>query len=146
MTTAPFLDLRLPLRFWDKVQAVDTGCWLWRGARSNGYGRLKVAGRTCFAHRLAYIRLVGAVPPGLQIDHLCRVRECVNPAHLEAVTARTNILRGESPVAKNARKRLCPRGHELAGVNLAIYLDRQGRQRRTCRRCRTCGPVQPSAQ
>lgn len=89
-------------------------CWIWTGGRfANGYGRFKFAGKDFGAHRLAYELWSGAIPDGLQIDHLCRVRECVNPAHLEPVTIAENIHR--SPIALatiNAAKSSCPAGHE----------------------------------
>ena len=77
------------------------GCWLWTGARTaNGYGTMSAGGRygaTLLAHRLAYEWYRGAIPDGLQIDHLCRVRHCVNPWHLEAVTQEVNLKRGMAP-------------------------------------------------
>lgn len=90
-------------RFWSYVDRSKTedGCWLWNGHReSNGYGRFRHDGRRSGAHRFAYEAEVGPIPDGLTIDHLCRVRHCVNPAHLEAVTSRENTrrrddLRGE---------------------------------------------------
>ena len=88
------------------------------------------------AHRVAYEALIGPIPKGLCLDHLCRVRYCVNPAHLEPVTVRENVLRGISPPAVNARKRLCKNGHALSGRNL--YLKTRygwpGRECRTCKR------------
>jgi HNH endonuclease len=87
------------------------GCWLWRGyvSKSTGYGGLGIRG--LLAHRLIYEELIGPIPKGLQIDHLCRVRRCVNPWHLEPVTRKVNILRGEGRAALNARKTACPKGH-----------------------------------
>ena len=93
---------------------VERACWTWRGSKTNeGYGTLAVAGRTVYAHRLSYETFVGPIPPDKQIDHLCRNRACVRPDHMEVVTRKENILRGESPTAKNARKMTCPRGHPL---------------------------------
>lgn len=85
-------------RFWMKVDRTDT-CWLWTASKTrNGYGMFGVSidGKvtTSPAHRWAYEMLVGPIPTGLQIDHLCRVRHCVNPAHLEPVTGTQNIRRG----------------------------------------------------
>lgn len=72
-------------------------CWVWCARTNrNGYGRLRVGGRELMAHRLAYEALVGPIPEGLVLDHLCRVRLCINPAHLEPVTVRENTLRGEA--------------------------------------------------
>lgn len=78
--------------------AVDpsTGCWEWQGAISSGYGRIWADGKLAYTHRVAHELLVGPIPPGFDIDHLCRNRSCCNPAHLEAVTRSTNLLRGET--------------------------------------------------
>ena len=110
----------------------NSGCWLWTGnIITLGYGTLyRGRGRrnrvTTYAHRASYEAFRGPIPPGLQIDHLCRVRSCVNPAHLEVVTQRTNILRGESMSARHARKSTCPKGHVYD-----LFSD-------ASRRCRTC--------
>jgi HNH endonuclease len=86
----------LELRFFRKVQYDgETGCWLWQGAlHSAGYGFLSVGGRNQLAHRVAYRLFVGPIPDGLELDHLCRVKHCVNPAHLEPVTTAENLRRG----------------------------------------------------
>src|SRR3990172_7293894 len=86
---------RIPIspdvRFWCKVRALDNGCWEWTGyLQPNGYGRLNVGSRMTLAHRWAYERLIGPIPRGLQSDHLCRNRACVNPLHIEPTTAREN--------------------------------------------------------
>lgn len=81
-------------RFWSKVEKTDS-CWLWRGAAAGGgYGHLLVDGRFVQAHRYAYETLIGPIPEGLELDHLCRVRRCVRPEHLEPVTRGENIRRG----------------------------------------------------
>lgn len=81
-------------RLWAKVVKTED-CWLWTGSRTTkGYGHLLVDGRFTQAHRLAYELEVGPIASGLVIDHLCRVRHCVNPAHLEPVTNRENLRRG----------------------------------------------------
>lgn len=80
-------------RFWSKVEKTD-GCWLWTSTTNeNGYGRFSIKRRFVSAHRLAYEMTVGPIPDGLTIDHLCRVRSCVRPEHLEAVTLQENCLR-----------------------------------------------------
>ncbi|MGI9502698.1 MAG: HNH endonuclease [Geminicoccaceae bacterium] len=84
------------------------------------------------AHRVSYEALVSAIPEGLELDHLCRVRCCVNPIHLEPVTTRTNNLRGNGIAAMNALKTHCPRGHPYSGEHL--YVCSRGH-----RHCRTCG-------
>lgn len=81
-------------RFWSKVEKTDT-CWLWRGfTTKKGYGHFALGRGYKQAHRHSYELLVGKIPSHLQIDHLCRVRNCVNPDHLEPVTSRENALRG----------------------------------------------------
>lgn len=118
-------------RFVSKLQIEENGCWIWSGATSkNGYGQIKVERCVVYAHRLAYQLFVGEIPDGLTIDHLCRERLCVNPAHLEAVALRVNILRGESPSAKQARQTHCGNGHVLAGENLVVRHGKRG--------CRIC--------
>lgn len=80
-------------RFWSKVDKGDD-CWVWTGwTDRDGYGALDVGGKFTRAHRFAYEELVGPIPEGLTIDHLCRVKHCVNPAHLEPVTAEENTRR-----------------------------------------------------
>ena len=117
-------------RFWPKVNKngpvsdfrPDLGqCWLWTASKDGrGYGRFRFGGRTQYAHRIAYEWLVGPIPGGLGIDHLCRVHNCVNPAHLEPVTQRENILRGNGVAAQHVRKTHCLRGHPLSGENLYV--------------------------
>lgn len=111
-----------------------TGCWLWLlNPCHRGYGRRwhpDTKART-FAHRDAYELLVGPIPEGMVLDHRCRVRPCINPAHLKPVTHRTNTLRGQAPTAINARKEACVRGHPFTPEN-TLYT----RGRRVCRACR----------
>lgn len=119
-------------RFWPRVDKQDDGCWLWTATLdSDGYGSLWVQGTMVSTHRFAYELLVGPIPDGLTLDHLCRVRRCVNPDHLEPVTHRENTLRGESFAAANAAKTRCPRGHPYDDEN--TYVDGDGG-----RHCRTC--------
>ena len=123
-----------PERFWAKVEKTDT-CWIWIAALGGGHGygmiRSPEGRKMLLAHRVAYELLVGPIPPGLELDHLCRNRRCVNPEHLEPVTHRENILRGDSPPAHQVKITHCPRGHEYTAGN--TYW--QGRKR-SCLRCR----------
>lgn len=121
-------------RFWAKVgyhSRADV-CWEWLRYRTPaGYGQFGVDGKLVLAHRYSYELLIGPIPNGLTLDHLCRNRGCVNPFHLEAVTLKVNCLRGISPSANNARKSLCPQGHPYSEEN--TYLSKNGRQCRICR-------------
>lgn len=111
-----------------RTLVADSGCWLWQGAiTSAGYGTTAVEGRTRGAHRVAYEAFVGPIPPGLQIDHLCRVRHCVNPDHLEPVTSLENTLRGALNVYATG---YCKSGHDVREVGLVPA----GRHMR----CKTC--------
>src|ERR1700755_3231525 len=107
------------VRFWSKVSlGHENGCWVWVGAMDGGgYGRVYTKGRPR-AHKAAWVYLRGPVPDGLELDHLCRNRACVNPKHLEPVTHRENLLRGMAPAAINSRKTHCPKGHALGPGNL----------------------------
>ena len=106
-------------------------CWMWTDKPDPlGYGRLNVQGKPLLAHRLVWQLLVGEIPDGLTLDHLCRVRLCVNPDHLEAVPLAENKKRGASQNAVNARKTHCKRGHPFSPENTII---RPGR-----RECRSC--------
>lgn len=110
-------------RFFARV-AERGDCWVWTGSVDRGgYG--KFGGKTVSAHRFAYESLVGEIPPGLELDHLCRNRACVNPSHLEPVTRKVNLER-----ARDLRT-TCPKGHEYTEENTI-------RWRNNGRRCRIC--------
>lgn len=110
------------------MRITDSGCWIWLGALNHkGYG--KINGK--IAHRVSYEIHIGPIPDGLQLDHGCRVRCCVNPRHLEPVTLIENIARGEVG-QYNARKTHCSEGHEFTPENTGRYHNE-----RYCRKCRS---------
>lgn len=111
-------------------------CWLWTGAASKGrgsafYGRVQFDGKTCITHRVIYELLVGPIPDGMQLDHLCRQTLCCSPNHLEPVTGKTNCERG----TRATRTHCVKAGHPLSGDNLRIQVDQNGREHRVCRAC-----------
>ena len=116
------------------VDMIDASgdCWEWTGSIRNGYGRVWADGRRRTIHRVIWEALVGPIPDGLEIDHLCRNTICCNPDHLEPVTRSVNVQRG---IKRNGRadRTHCPQGHPYSGENLYIP-ERGGRGCRTCRR------------
>lgn len=142
--TRPLAD-----RFWEKVERLGPGdCWEWKGALrgthpDQQYGQLWNGKKPERAHRISYELHNGPIPDGLVIDHVCRNRKCVNPAHLRAVTPRVNGTENNlSPFATNARKTHCKKGHPLTGENLARFLVKNTRKTRwiAVRGCLTCTP------
>lgn len=117
--------------FWARITDRPDGCWIWPGVpHRSGYGRFVAdVGVVVYAHRYAWESHNGQqIPDGMQIDHLCRNRICVNPAHLEVVTQRENLRRSEAPAGINARKTHCPQGHSLADAYIVAG-------KRKCRPC-----------
>lgn len=122
----------IPLRFWNKIRVSESGCWEWTASKTtSGYAEFSYGGRLTRASRYIYSALIGPIPVGLTLDHLCRNRTCVNPYHLEPVTMRENILRGIGLTAQNAQKTACIRGHPFDLFNTRIRSDGT----RQCRRC-----------
>lgn len=100
--------------------------------RADGYTRFRFEGRAQLTHRVIYAQARGPIPHGLVIDHLCRNRACIEITHLEAVTQRENVMRGEGYFARNGRKTHCAQGHEFSVENTYYRPDGTGRR---CRKC-----------
>ena len=120
-------------RFWSKVDRKEgLSCWNWIGpTNASGYGRFHAEGRSVMAHRVTVWLSGRSIPNGMEVDHICRNRSCVNPEHLRVVTHRENLLAGETITARAAATTNCPKGHLLVGGNLLISKD----GRRKCREC-----------
>jgi len=116
----------------DRIEVNGNGCWTWMGARTAaGYGEANMNGHVVLIHRIVYERIRGAIPWHTELDHLCRNRACCNPYHLEAVSHRENILRGQSPPALLARKTHCQAGHEFTPeATITVNGNRE------CRECK----------
>jgi len=131
--TTPLIE-----RFWKHIRVEPfTGCWIWIGGLADGgygvMGRGRAGEGNVRVHRFAYEYMIGPIPEGLEPDHLCRVRCCANPWHLEPVTRRENFLRGQHPTAIHVRANLCKYGHSLHDA----YVSRGWRS------CRTCALARP---
>lgn len=153
LTACYYVSTKLSLeeRFTAKVDTSGgpDACWPWTATLINtGYGRIWIAGSHYLAHRVAYELWRGPIPDGLDIDHICHDprtcaggdacphRRCVNPAHLEIVPHRVNLLRGNTIVARNAAKAQCLNGHEFTIVNTRIGFNWDRRSYyRACKQC-----------
>lgn len=125
-------DLPTPMGRLSKYIRRTETCWLWAGALDrHGYGATFYDGRVQRAHRAVYMELVGEIPQGLVLDHLCRTPACVRPDHLEPVTDAENLRRGLDPNRAKKAQTHCKHGHPFEGRNLIIESN-------GCRRCRTC--------
>lgn len=114
-------------RLWSNIKT-DGECWVWkRGKTRAGYGTIGYFGKTYYTHRLSYELMVGPIPDGLELDHLCFNRLCCNPWHLEPVTSEVNKRR----MLDRNTKMQCPQGHPYEGSNVIVELDGS-------RRCRAC--------
>lgn len=137
--------LDLPERIAAKIEPEPmSGCWLWTAADNGiGYGVVQWRGRVRAAHIVVYEALVGPVPVGLELDHLCRNPSCVSPWHLEPVTHSENVRRGTAGPTRAAQQRAkthCPQGHEYSPENTYSYTGRAGRH------CKACNRVRQAAQ
>jgi HNH endonuclease len=119
-------------RLYSRMILNPSGCVLWTGPLNDkGYGHTSVARKHIYVHRFMYEQFAGPIPPGLVIDHLCRVRNCCNVAHMEVVTNRENVLRGNGITARNAVKTECDYGHPFDEANTCVTP-----KGRICRACR----------
>lgn len=130
------VDEATKARFASKYRVDESGCWIWEAAtHKSGYGQFGLRSGHVRAHRFSYELHVGPIPEGLVIDHLCKVRNCVNPSHLEAVTVTENTRRG-SAWDFNRSKTHCPHVHEYTPENTFVMRQAKGGgPRRVCRTC-----------
>lgn len=135
------MQAELQDRIRKNVQIDGNGCWIWQlRVTPTGYGQISytpIRGQSMItgAHRVSYIAFVGIISENLQIDHLCKVRNCVNPKHLEAVTSQENIRRSNARYKQQQARTHCPKGHEYTEDNMYKYKTRAGG---ICRNCKTC--------
>lgn len=135
IVSMPFTYKSLEERFWPKVEKTPIGCWNWLASlNGHGYGQFHLSNsQNIAAHIFAYRLVKGNIPKGLELDHLCRNRKCVNPDHLEPVTRKENLIRGKTLVAQNLKRTHCPKGHPYSDENLTNWEKKQGK-----RSCKTC--------
>lgn len=117
----------------DIIKKKDNGCWDWTASKTKGYGQLVRNRRHQLAHRAIYELFNPKIPAGNVLHHKCENKSCVNPDHLQPLTQRQNILRGNGASAKNKTKTHCPKGHEYKGDNIYLRPDRP-----THRQCKKC--------
>ena len=130
------MSLGLPASIEAKISpGPNSGCWLWTDPLRDGYGRFFDGRRLRSAHRVVYELLCGKIEPGLTLDHLCRVRCCVNPEHLEPVTQKENVRRGQGIAARNLQKTHCKNGHAFTPDNIQWFTYPNGGKQRLCRQC-----------
>lgn len=118
--------------FFNGFDAAKSGCWLWKRINKGGYGIIQIHRKSYYAHRYSYELFNTAIPEGKVIDHLCKTRNCVNPLHLEVVSAKENTLRGNSLTNINSLKTQCNKGHVFSSDNVYLY-----KNKRHCIKCRS---------
>ena len=139
-------DSRLPERFWVKLKVTKSGCWEWTAFTNFGYGYFNFKGNNCRAHRVSYEALIGTIPTDKELDHLCRKKNCVNPAHLEPVDHAENVRRGKAGINQR-RKTHCPRGHPYSGKNLSMRKRKKADGTITYgRACKACQKIADAKQ
>jgi hypothetical protein len=111
----------LPQTFWNKVNKTDS-CWLWIGKMDDGYGRFNIRGKLYLVHRLTMSVLKEKIADNMQVDHLCSVRNCCNPDHLEQVTFSENTKRGRGRYAQPDMTK-CINGHSLIGSDAQVHIS-----------------------
>lgn len=127
-------DLITQPRWSNKFIIADDGCWLWKKPGTSGYASISLHDKDIRAHRISWVAHHGIdVPLGLELDHLCRKRHCVNPEHLEAVLPLVNQIRGEGLISRHFTATHCPRGHELTDDNLVESEKKRGHK--SCKKC-----------
>jgi hypothetical protein len=125
---------RTDIERWHKSYRKTLDCWLWIGVMgSNGYGRFWAKGKLWLAHRFAFMLSGQLIPQGMVLDHICRCRGCVNPAHLRVLTSKENTLIGEGITAKRLRRGTCDKGHAYIKESTRINPKTGGRQCEICR-------------
>ena len=129
--------MQLIERFLNKVRVSDSGCWEWTGfVKPNGYGNIAIHNKPRYTHRTIYEYYYGNIDSNLTIDHLCRNRRCCNPNHLEQVTTKENLMRGNGLASQNAKKTHCPQGHEYNHQNTYTHPNTGFRSCLTCKKIR----------
>lgn len=123
--TIPTLTKEQSSRLLARAEEDVFGCWVWKGSKDPYYGIIRINGVVLKAHRVSYELFIGPIPTGMTLDHLCRNRACINPAHLEPVTLRENISRRQRPLKSH-----CPQGHPYDEANTYTY--------KGSRHCRLC--------
>lgn len=126
-------------RLLPRIQIQESGCWIWTGAKSHGYGVLRIRRKNILVHRLMWeLGNDRKIPGDLEPHHKCETSDCVRPSHLAIITHKQNILLSDCPAAKNSKKAQCSKGHRFTTENTLMYLRRRGKRTSWERICRAC--------